>query len=138
MNASLRFWIGNRRLGNSRGTLLALRCVTTGALQGLRSARKASALKFVLLSFLAWAPSRSSQSVTLAWDPNSDLDLAGYKLYYGVAHGSYSNTVDVGNVTTNTLSDLAPGVTYFFVVTAYNSNRPAERNQLRRIQRIPH
>jgi len=57
-------------------------------------------------------------NVTLAWDPKTDSNLAGYKVYYGNASRSYSSTVNVGNTTTHTVSSLGPG-TYYFAVTAY-------------------
>jgi hypothetical protein len=38
----------------------------------------------------------------LAWDPVSDTNVAGYKLYYGYARGSYEGDVDVGMETTYT------------------------------------
>ena len=56
---------------------------------------------------------------TLIWDPNSETDLAGYKLHYGQSSGSYSAVVDVGNTTTYTLTDLEPGRTYYVAATAY-------------------
>src|SRR5712692_2336086 len=62
----------------------------------------------------------SAAQVTLAWDPDTDPDLAGYKLYYGFSSGSYQSSVDVGNVTTYTLSGLLEGRIYYFVVTAHN------------------
>ena len=63
-----------------------------------------------------------AESVTLAWDPNSEPDLAGYKFYYGGQTRSYTNVVDVSKVTTNTVTGLAQGETYFFAVTAYNTS----------------
>jgi hypothetical protein len=57
---------------------------------------------------------------TLEWDPNSEADLAGYKLHYGLASGSYDTTIDVGNQTTYTLTDLPVGETYYIAATAYN------------------
>jgi hypothetical protein len=63
----------------------------------------------------------SAQPVTLAWDPNGEADLGGYRVRYGQTSGSYTQSVDVGNVTTATLLDLQPGVTYYIVVTAYNT-----------------
>lgn len=69
----------------------------------------------------------SSATADLAWDApttNADgtllADLAGYKIYYGNASGSYSEAVTVGAVTNYVLTDLAPG-TYYIAVTAYNS-----------------
>ncbi len=72
-------------------------------------------------------PSNTGQTlVTLSWDAsvtNTDgsalSDLAGYTVHYGTAPGSYSGKVNVGLLTTCSLSGLAPG-TYFFTVTAYN------------------
>ena len=36
-------------------------------------------------------------AVDLAWDPNTESDLAGYKIHYGTASGAYSHSVDVGS-----------------------------------------
>jgi hypothetical protein len=58
-------------------------------------------------------------SLTLTWDPNPDANLAGYKVYYGTASGSYSIVVDVGNWTSLTISSLETGKTYYFAATAY-------------------
>ncbi|HYK90654.1 MAG TPA: fibronectin type III domain-containing protein, partial [Acidobacteriota bacterium] len=58
--------------------------------------------------------------VTLAWDANSETDLAGYKVYYGASSRNYSTVINVGKVTTYTLTGLAPG-TYYFAVTAFNT-----------------
>lgn len=57
--------------------------------------------------------------VTLAWDPDSLPDLAGYKIYYGKAPGNYQWAVDAGYTTTHTLSDLTIGETYYAAATAY-------------------
>lgn len=62
-----------------------------------------------------------SASVTLAWDPSPDADVAGYLVYSGVVSGFYGLPLDVGPQTTATVSNLEEGVTHFFVVTAYNS-----------------
>ena len=61
-------------------------------------------------------------SVTLAWDKSPDPGVKGYDLHCGLTSGrNYSRFVNVGNVTTYTLSDLKPGQTYYCVVTAYNA-----------------
>jgi Bacterial Ig domain/Fibronectin type III domain len=65
---------------------------------------------------------RGQSSVTLAWDPSPDSAIAGYRLYEGVASQTYSNVIDVGNATTVTVSNLVSGVTYFFAVSAYDTN----------------
>lgn len=59
-----------------------------------------------------------SAEVRLAWDAKTESDLAGYKLYYGIASNSDVKSIDVGNVTTYLVSRLKPG-TYRFCVTAY-------------------
>src|SRR2546425_1113195 len=75
----------------------------------------------VLTVLCSLAPALSSAAqVTLAWDPNTETDLAGYKLYYGLSNGSYPSSVDVGNLTSYTLSGLLEGRIYYFAVTAYN------------------
>lgn len=75
------------------------------------------------LSLIALATSAQSQSsVTLAWDPDPGSAIAGYRLYDGTASRTYTNVIDVGNATTNTVSGLISGVTYFFAVTAYDTN----------------
>jgi len=60
--------------------------------------------------------------VTLQWDPNSEPDIAGYKIYYGVESGNYTTTLDVGNFTSCVISELDPGQSYFFAATAYNTD----------------
>ena len=61
-------------------------------------------------------------AVDLAWDANTEPDLAGYKIHYGTARGDYSHTIDVGNITTYTLTDLEEGVTYYLAATAYDED----------------
>src|SRR3989442_4465224 len=74
----------------------------------------------VLTVLCALAPALSSAAqVTLTWDANTDQDLAGYKLYYGTSSRSYQLSVDVGNVTSYTLSGLLEGQIYYFAATAY-------------------
>src|SRR3989454_6757424 len=77
----------------------------------------------VLTVICALAPAfLSAAQVTLACDPNTDPDLAGYKLYYGTSSGSYQFSVDVGNLTSYTLPGLLEGQIYYFAATAYNSS----------------
>lgn len=92
-----------------------------------------------------------AQKVTLIWCPNTEPELAGYKVYYGsgiatnwqptiydtnftpcpsvvLLRGTnwfrqYTNTIDVGNQTNCIITNLIPGLTYFFAVTAYDTAR---------------
>jgi hypothetical protein len=60
-------------------------------------------------------------SATLEWDRNEDASTVGYRLHYGLASGSYTTTVQVGDVVTHTLTGLTPGLTYYIAATAYNA-----------------
>ena len=61
-----------------------------------------------------------ADQVTLAWDTNLEPDVAGYILYYGTQSRYYDYDVDVGDITSITISGLAEDVTYYFSVTAYD------------------
>jgi len=62
-------------------------------------------------------------SVQLQWDPNTETDLAGYKVYYALDKSPLNSSVpvDVHNQTTTAISGLDPGTSYSFAVTAYNA-----------------
>jgi PKD repeat protein len=60
--------------------------------------------------------------VTLAWDAVSAPSLSGYRLHYGQSSGSYSSQLDAGTQTTYTVSGLTVGQTYYFAVTAYDTD----------------
>ena len=82
-----------------------------------------SAAWLMLACAAAWAAAVcADESVTLAWDPNPEPDLGGYIVYYGPRSRVYTNAINVGNVTTNTVSGLEETGTYYFAVTAYNTN----------------
>ena len=68
------------------------------------------------------ASNATAAQVTLAWDPNTESDLAGYKIHYGTASNSYSVHIDVHNVTTYTVTGLTDGQTYYLAATAYDAS----------------
>jgi hypothetical protein len=75
----------------------------------------------VLCLWMAALPTQAVQTVVLAWDPNPETNLGGYKFYYGVASRTYFNVQNVGNTTSGSASNLLPGITYYFAITAYNN-----------------
>lgn len=62
-----------------------------------------------------------SARVILGWLQNKEANIAGYKVSYGTAPGSYTMTEDVGNTTGYTVTSLINGTAYFFAVKAYNT-----------------
>jgi hypothetical protein len=82
-----------------------------------------------LAPFTITVEATGSESYTLSWVPptqNEDgselTDLAGYRIYYGMIPGEYTETVavDSAGLTSFVLDNLAPGQ-YFLVMTAINS-----------------
>lgn len=74
-------------------------------------------------------PYKCGGSVNLTWvaptrntDDTPLVNLAGFKIYYGVSSGAFSTVLDVANAatTTRTISGLAPG-RFYVAMTAYNS-----------------
>jgi hypothetical protein len=63
----------------------------------------------------------SGATVSLAWNPSSATNVAGYNLFYGVASRQYRFSLDAGTNTTITVRGLADGQTYYFATAAYNS-----------------
>jgi len=74
----------------------------------------------LLFTSIFIVPNSHSAQVTLAWDPNTEADLSGYKIYYGNYSGNYQWNIDVGTQTTCTISNLQTGRTYYFTATAYD------------------
>lgn len=82
--------------------------------------------RLLLAILLAFMPVSSpaqgvTGSVIVAWDPDPDSSVAGYKVYYGTTSGVYTYTIDVKSGTEATLPDLTEDVPYYCVVTAYNA-----------------
>ncbi|MGA1824078.1 MAG: Ig-like domain-containing protein [bacterium] len=72
-----------------------------------------------------------ANSIVLTWDANLESDLAGYKVYYDTdASGDpYSNSVDVGDVTTHTLTNLNELNIYYIAITAYDASADGTNDQ---------
>jgi fibronectin type 3 domain-containing protein len=71
-------------------------------------------------SIVSIQPQFASNAVTLTWDPSPSSGVAGYNVYYGPYDGYYPNEVSVAGTNQAAISGLMDGVTYYFVVRAYD------------------
>ena len=69
-------------------------------------------------------PPPGDKTITLGWNPPATYtdgtpitDLAGYILFYGPTPGDYEHSIDVGNVTTYSIT--LPAGTWYFSAKAY-------------------
>ena len=86
----------------------------------VESRMSVSLLAIAVLLALAPQPAAAG-TISIGWDPVTHPDLAGYRVYYGTAPGSYAGSVDAGNVTETTLDGLASCTGYHISVKAYTS-----------------
>ncbi len=70
--------------------------------------------------FIRGICSNLTGSVTLAWQPSTDLFLLGYNVYWGTASQTYNSMVRVGKLTSLTIPNLIAGKTYYFMVKSYD------------------
>jgi len=80
--------------------------------------------KIMLIIIIALLPAAAAAAtIHVSWNPNTEPDLAGYRLYVGEASGQYGEPVDVGNVTGHVM-EITPqhGATYYFALTAYDTS----------------
>ena len=101
-----------------RGMPIAINSIVTVVIVMNSRLAKFVAVAAAIFSFATGA-SAETNSVSLSWDPNTEPDIAGYKVYWGTSSGVYNQFSDVSQ-TTALVSDLTVGVRYYFAVTAYN------------------
>jgi len=83
------------------------------------NSRLAKFLAVAALFSFAISALAATSSVSLTWDPNTESDIAGYKVYWGTSSGVYNQSKDVPQSTAS-VPELTVGVRYYFAVTAYN------------------
>jgi hypothetical protein len=75
---------------------------------------------FLLFFFLTLSPAHAAY-LDLAWNPNTEPDLDGYRVHYGTVSGEYSDLIDVGETTSYRLEGLSIDVRYYIALTAYDT-----------------
>ncbi len=66
--------------------------------------------------------SGSANSISLSWTASVTEGVTDYRVLYGLDSGSLTNSLDVGNVTSATVSGLKAGQTYSLAVVALTSS----------------
>jgi hypothetical protein len=77
---------------------------------------------FLVFALTAPSPTLAGQA-RLEWDASTSVSVAGYYVYYGQASRNYPAKVDAGFQTTYAVPGLIEGQTYYFAVTAYDTDR---------------
>jgi len=86
-----------------------------------RNARAFLMASLICAVTLIALPALHANSIPLAWNPSINSSVTGYKIYYGVASGVYTSSVDVGNVTNATITGLSQNTTYYFAAKSYDA-----------------
>ncbi len=96
-------------------------------------------LPFILALFVVVMALGTSLAgtISIAWDPVTDPDLAGYKVYYGTAPGVYTHNEDVGNRTSTTLVGLDACTHYYIAIKAYDSSGAESASYSNQIDGLP-
>jgi len=93
--------------------------------------RRTTFLRLLLTGLLLALPVPAALAVdaSFSWLPNTESTLAGYKIHYGTASRTYTQSVDIGNPGPSadgrvhgTVTGLSAGTTYYFAATAYDIN----------------
>jgi hypothetical protein len=63
----------------------------------------------------------ASERLTLTWDPNTEPNLAGYKIFIGFSPKHYAYVIDAGNRTQSTVT-ITEGFSYYLNLTAYSED----------------
>ena len=84
----------------------------------------------LIILFCLWASVGFAESVNFSWIPNTESDLAGYRIYYGETQGTnYTNVVTYDYLIPESdgrmhgiVSGLIAEHIYYFVCTAFDTS----------------
>ena len=88
----------------------------------VRRGMKCVFLFLSLFATLAMLQKANASNMILNWTRSVSPNVAGYTVYYGTIGGNSLYSLNVGNVTSVTISNLSAGATYYFAATAYTSS----------------
>lgn len=89
---------------------------------------------FLFLACCLFAAPTWAATVTAMWDANPDPPLNGdaltnaYRVEWGTQPGVYTFIRDVGLQTMTVITDLLPGTTYYFAVSAWTTDQKSARS----------
>lgn len=116
-------------------------CVSlTSSMISLKCSPWLTGIGLTLAIIFSGSAQLQAAGVTLSWSPNTEANIAGYKVYQrtlpATDFGSpiFSGPSQTPNSPSLTIADLPEGHTYAFIVTAYdtkgNESRPSEEQQV--------
>jgi len=84
----------------------------------------------VLVSLFACNLAKAVSSTPLEWNPNTDPSVAGYNVYYGGTSRTYTNVINAGNSTLDTIRrckktgcKASPRLLFQYLFTAGSSKK---------------
>src|SRR5260370_42029129 len=78
----------------------------------------------VLVTVIFRVPARGDQSITLAWNPDTETNISNYNLYYGGRTSGCTNSANPGSATECTVPGLLSAVTPSFTSAAADTPSP--------------
>ncbi|MDQ7087026.1 MAG: Ig-like domain-containing protein [Acidobacteriota bacterium] len=96
-----------------------------------------TAALIALVGLLATVPMAGAGTISLAWDPVPDSDLAGYRVYYGTAPGLLDRQQDAGLSTSATLTGLTDCRMWYAAVRAYDTGGLESAGDSNQVQGLP-